>query len=99
MPARSLSVTVLVLVVGLKCSVKKVIERKFIMYARDGQSAARETILCGPRALAEIYPHNVNQGKTTVFIFLQLGAECQSKQDICTRRSVFTEGIVLWPPF
>ena len=92
MPATSLSFKVLVLLVGLKGSVKKVIQREFLTYARDGQSAARETILCGPRALAEIYPHNVNQCKTIVFFFIQLGAESQSKQDICTRRSVFTGG-------
>ena len=69
MPAASLPVTVLVRLVGLKGLVKKVIQRKFIMYARDGQSAARETILCGPRALAKIYPHNVNQGKNDCFLF------------------------------
>ena len=57
------------LLIGLKGLVKKVIQRQFIMYARDGQSAARETILCGPRALAEIYPHNVNQGKNDCFLF------------------------------
>ena len=48
MRATSLSVTVLVLLVGLKGSVKKVIQRKFLMYARDGQSAPRETNLMRP---------------------------------------------------
>ena len=44
-------------------------------YGRGGQSAARETILCGPRALTKIYTSNVNQAKDD--FFLQLCAECQ----------------------
>ena len=48
---------------------------RILFYSRSGQSAARKTILCGPRVLTEIYTPNVNQAKGD--FFLQLCAECQ----------------------